>query len=80
MKLFEVGDHVFDIRYGWGKAGIIYGDGNNIIIGVYGYKGKDVLYYNQITTDISVHENISLLSLTEYTLEGFTQRTINKLT
>ena len=59
--IFNVGDRVFDIRWGWGEV-------VEIIIGDYLIKfdtQKNPTLYNKVA--------IQMVSFTEYELEGFTQ-------
>lgn len=73
-QTFEKGDRVFDIRFGWGKVvddnraclfpiGIQFDDDDSQEVIVYTDDGK-----------LSLGEESPLLSFTEYTLQGFSQR------
>ena len=72
-QIFKIGDRVFDIRFGWGKV-IDDDKGGLFPIGVQfdNNDSQEVIVY----TDDGKHmpgEEFSLLSFTEYTLQGFTQ-------
>ena len=77
-QIFKIGDRVFDIRFGWGKV-IDDDKGGLFPIGVQfdNNDSQEVIVY----TDDGKHmpgEEFSLLSFTEYTLQGFSQeRPIN---
>lgn len=72
-QIFKVGDKVFDIRFGWGT--VI--DNNRCLLYPIGVQfDKDdsqevIVYTNNGISNIS--EEFSLLSFTEYILQGFTQ-------
>jgi len=73
-KIFKKGDRVFDIRFGWGK---VVDDNKCSLypIGVKFDKNKSkeiVVYTNNGISDIN--KKFSLLSFTEYKLQGFTLR------
>lgn len=71
--IFKVGDRVFDIRFGWGTVV----DDNRCLLYPIGVQfDRDdsqeiIVYTNNGISNIS--EEFSLLSFTEYTLQGFTQ-------
>ena len=73
-QIFKVGDRVFDIRYGWGKV-TICADTILYPIGVQFDEddSQEVILY---TEDGKGHlgDNKPLLSFTEYTLNGFSQK------
>ena len=60
MKLFEKGDRVFDIRYGWGIVGDKY---NDEFFDVKFEKPCNALSFSRKTAS-------KILSYTEYTLDG----------
>lgn len=72
-QIFKKGDRVFDIRFGWGT--VI--DNNRCLLYPIGIQfDRDdsqevIVYTNDGISNIS--EEFSLLSFTEYTLQGFTQ-------
>lgn len=73
-KIFKVGDRVFDIRFGWGT---VIDDNRCLLypIGVQFDKGDSkeiIVYTNNGISD--VNKKFSLLSFTEYKLQGFTLR------
>jgi hypothetical protein len=72
--IFKVGDRVFDIRYGWGTVKHIQED-------VSSYFPVNVLFDNDKSQNLKFYSSeldgekyINLLSFTEYTLQGFSQR------
>lgn len=72
--IFKVGDRVFDIRFGWGT---VIDDNRCLLypIGVQFDKGDSkeiIVYTNNGISD--VNKKFSLLSFTEYKLQGFTLR------
>ena len=73
-QIFEIGDRVFDIRYGWGKV-TICADTILYPIGVQFDEddSQEVILY---TEDGKGHlgDNKPVLSFTEYTLKGFSQK------
>jgi hypothetical protein len=67
--VFKVGDKVYDVRYGWGKIDLIYNPNHYPIIVKY-----KICHISYTLDGKSSHEDlIPLLSLTEYTLQGFSQ-------
>lgn len=75
-QIFKVGDRVFDIRYGWGKV-TICADTILYPIGVQFDEddSQEVILY---TEDGRGHlgDNKPVLSFTEYTLKGFSQKRV----
>ena len=73
-QVFQIGDRVFDIRYGWGKV-TICADTILYPIGVQFDEddSQEVILY---TEDGKVHlgDNKPVLSFTEYTLKGFSHK------
>ena len=72
--IFKVGDRVFDIRFGWGTVKHIEEDENS-------YFPISVLFDNDKFQNNKLYEvehndktYTNLLSFTEYTLQGFSQR------
>ena len=72
--IFKVGDRVFDIRFGWGTVKHIQED-------VSSYFPVNVLFDNDKSQNLKFYSSeldgekyINLLSFTEYTLQGFSQR------
>lgn len=76
--IFEVGDRVYDIRFGWGTVKHIQED-------VSSYFPVNVLFDNDKSQNLKFYSSefdeekyTNLLSFTEYTLQGFSQeRPIN---
>ena len=73
---FEIGDKVFDIRYGWGEVLGFETDLDWVSIEVE-FKGGDgsinrISYLIDTPEDFDDNE-LCLFSFTEYTLEGFTK-------
>ncbi len=73
-KIFKVGDRVYDIEFGWGE---VIDDNRCLLypIGVQFDKGDSkeiIVYTNNGISD--VNKKFSLLSFTEYKLQGFTLR------
>lgn len=68
-QIFETGDRVFDIRYGWGKVTRITTDMYpiEVLFKQYGIK----TYTSSGSTEIG---SFVSLSFTEYTLHGFSQK------
>ena len=69
--IFEKGDKVFDIRFGWGVVIFMYSfdwnkEDDSKLICVVEFKNEGEIHY---TKEIA----LKLLSFTEYTLEGFNQ-------
>ena len=59
-QIFEIGDRVFDIRWGWGEVvDHLYGDY------LIKFHPTNPMLYNEIS--------MKMVSFTEYTLEGFSQ-------
>jgi hypothetical protein len=67
--VFKKGDRVFDIQYGWGIVTHIFGDHSFPIRIQYSHEAN---YYTS-SGKASVNESKSILSFTEYTLQGFSQ-------
>ena len=72
--IFKVGDRVFDIRFGWGTVKHIQED-------VSSYFPVNVLFDNDKSQNLKFYSSefdeekyTNLLSFTEYTLQGFSQR------
>lgn len=85
IQLFQINDKVFDVRYGWGKVCGVAGYTINekiIIIQTTVWKFERRNGFVNYTTENervkdSRYESLSFLSLTEYSLQGFSQRNIN---
>lgn len=69
MSIFKEGDKVFDIRFGWGKV-IDYEYDDTYPLEVQFEDTREAYTYNGI---LNATETVSLLSLKEYSLEGFSQ-------
>lgn len=71
MSIFKKGDKVFDIRFGWGE---VTDDeyGGTYPLKVHFENGRETYTYTY-NGIINTVENIPLLSLKEYSLEGFSQ-------
>jgi hypothetical protein len=67
--VFKKGDRVFDIQYGWGIVTHIFEDHSFPIRVQYNHEAD---YYTS-SGKASVNESKSILSFTEYTLQGFSQ-------
>ena len=74
VSIFKVGDRVYDIRFGWGTVKHIQED-------VSSYFPVNVLFDNDKSQNLKFYsyeldgeKYINLLSFTEYTLQGFSQR------
>lgn len=73
-EIFKTGNRVFDIRFGWGT--VI--DDNRCLLYPIGVQfdrddSKQIIVYTNDGIS-NVSEEFSLLSFTEYTLQGFTQK------
>lgn len=73
-QIFEIGDRVFDIRYGWGKV-TNYEDTFLCPTGVQFDEDDthEVIFYSK-DGENNLGDNKPLLSFTEYTLNGFSQK------
>lgn len=76
--IFKVGDRVFDIRHGWGTVVRIYNTkGYPVFVQFYldqsNEKSKFNMGYSRKGYSAG-HDNVPLLSFTEYILEGFSQK------
>lgn len=76
--IFKVGDKVFDIRYGWGTVVKIYNTKSYpVFIQFYlDESNEDSKFNTSYSRKGYSHGNhkVSLLSFTEYTLDGFSQK------
>ena len=69
--IFEKGDKVFDIRFGWGTINYLYSidwekeKDSNLVCEVKFENGEEIHYSKKVAS--------KLLSFTEYTLKGFNQ-------
>lgn len=73
-QIFKLGDRVFDIRYGWGTVinGIDIDDIDNLYPIRVDFNKYIITYtYDGKITDEDKHP---ILSFTEYTLKGFSQK------
>lgn len=71
---FQIGDKVFDYQYGWGEVKDVHRNTNVFVE----FKGTEQWYVGGSRFDGSGYLPQPTLSLTEYTLEGFSQeRPIN---
>ena len=61
MKRFQIGDRVFDIRYGWGTVTIFDGDDDIAI-----------KFDNSTNDHYFSGKGLGTISFTEYTLDGYT--------
>lgn len=74
-KIFKKGDRVFDIFYGWGEVINIITDDSELEeypIRV-NFTKKGVILSYMKDGKFEANDNFPRLSLTEYTLEGFSQ-------
>lgn len=71
-QIFKVGDRVFDINYGWGVVRDVYKDGE-IRVDFKEYEKDIIRIYN---ADGRIYTGVKqpVLSFTEYTLKGFSQK------
>ena len=60
MKRFQIGDRVFDIRYGWGTVTIFDGDHDVAI-----------KFDNSTNDHYFSGKGVGTISFTEYTLDGY---------
>jgi len=71
-SIFKVGDRVFHIEYGWGDV-IEDSGGFNFPIKVRFTKGEENIFSFTYDGCETTESHQGLLSLTEYTLQGFSQ-------
>ena len=69
-RIFEIGDKVFDIRYGWGEVESFENELDFEFIEV---KFEDSLISYTLSGPEYYNDELCLLSFTEYTLDGFTK-------
>ena len=69
-RIFEIGDKVFDIRYGWGEVESFENELDFEFIEV---KFEDSLISYTLSGPEYYNDELCLLSFTEYTLNGFTK-------
>lgn len=68
-SIFKVGDKVYDIRFGWGEVVAIIADRSYPV--EVDFNGCEETY--TYTGQYIIEHVTPLLSLTEYTLQGFSQ-------
>ena len=76
--IFKVGDKVFDIRHGWGTVVKIYKTKYHpVFVQFYFDEGNEKSKFNMAYSRQGYTyrgDNVPLLSFTEYTLDGFSQK------
>lgn len=76
--IFKVGDRVFDIRNGWGTVVRIYNTkGYPVFVQFYLDESNEKSKFNKAYSKKGYSQgldNVPLLSFTEYTLNGFSQK------